>query len=218
MWGDFPDKLAAATGCRLLVWSRAGYGASEPYELPRTPRYLHHEAEEALPALLAAFGIERPVLIGHSDGGSIALLFAAAFPEALLGVAVLAPHEFVEEVTLAGVRTAGETWATTTWPQRLARHHADASRVFRDWHDIWLDPEFRDWNIKGCLPLIRCPVLALQGEDDPYGTSQQVAVIGERVPGARVQLLPDCGHTPHRDQEAAVLAALVAFITHLTAS
>jgi pimeloyl-ACP methyl ester carboxylesterase len=218
MWGDFPAKLANATGCRLLVWSRAGYGASEPDEVPRTPRYLHREAEEALPTLLATFGIERPVLIGHSDGGSIALLFAAAFQEAPLGVAVLAPHEFVEDVTLAGVRAAGEIWATTTWPERLARHHADAPRVFREWHDIWLAPEFRDWNIEECLSRIRCPVLALQGEDDAYGTVRQVAVIAERVPGARVLILPDCGHAPHRNQEAAVLSALVDFTQHLTST
>ncbi len=218
MWGGFPERLAAATGCRLLVWSRAGHGGSAAYAEPRTPRYLHREAEEALPALLTAFGIQRPVLIGHSDGGSIALLFAAAFPEVPLGVAVLAPHEFVEEVTLTGVHAAGETWATTAWPQRLARHHADAPRVFRDWYNIWLAPEFRAWNIESCLSLIRCPVLALQGEDDEYGTARQVTAIGERVPGARIQLLPACGHAPHRDQEAAVLAALVAFIDHLTAS
>ena len=216
MWGAFPGRLAAATGCRVLVWSRAGHGASEPYPEPRTSSYLHREAEEALPALLAAFDLERPVLIGHSDGGSIALLFAAALPDVPLGVAVLAPHAFVEEVTLAGVRAAGETWATSDWPRRLARHHADASRVFCDWHDTWLSPGFRTWNIEACLPLIRCPVLALQGEEDEYGTPRQVTVIGERVPGARVLLLPACGHAPHRDQEAAVLAALVDFINHLT--
>jgi len=215
MWRDFPEKLAAVTGCRVIAGSRAGYGGSDPYPDPRTPRYMHREAEEALPALLAALDIKRPVLIGHSDGGSIALLFAAAFPAVPLGVAVMAPHEFVEEETLAGIRTAREAWVTTDWPRKLARYHTDAPRVFREWNDTWLSPAFRDWNIEACLRDIRCPVLALQGEDDEYATMRQVEVIAGQVPGARLLKLPHCGHAPFKDQEAQVLAALTDFVDGL---
>jgi len=215
MWRRFPEQLAATTGCRLIVWSRAGYGGSEPYGEPRTPHYMHHEAEAALPALLAGLGIERPVLIGHSDGGTIALLFAAAFPEVPLGVAVLAPHEFIEEETLAGIRSARVAWSTTDWPQKLARHHADAARVFRDWSETWLSQELRQWNIVDRLATIRCPVLAIQGVADEYATLRQIEVIAEQVPGARMLALPGCGHAPHQEQEAIVLAALTEFIEPL---
>lgn len=218
MWRSFPQHLAAATGCRVVAGSRAGYGASDPPPEPRTPRYMHREAEEALPAFLAALGIARPVLIGHSDGGSIALLFAAAFPEVPLGIAVMAPHEFIEAETLAGLRAAREAWATTDWPRKLARHHADAPRVFREWNDTWLSPAFRDWNIEACLRDIRCPVLAIQGEDDEYATLRQVEVIAGKVPGARLLKLPRCGHAPFKDQEAQVLAALVEFVNGLPAA
>lgn len=216
MWRHLPEKLAAATGCRLIVWSRAGYGGSEAYPDARTPRYMHREAEEALPALLAALQIERPVLIGHSDGGSIALIFAGAFPAVPLGVAVMAPHEFVEEETLAGIRLARTAWETTDLPKKLARyHHAQTERVFMDWNDCWLSPPFRDWNIEDYLPKIRCPVLAIQGEGDEYATMRQIEVIAEQVPGTALLKLPNCGHSPHKDQEALVLQALAAFVGKL---
>ena len=218
MWRDFPQKLAAATGCRTVVFSRAGYGHSEAYAEPRTPRYMHHEGEVMLPAFLDALGIERPVLVGHSDGGSIALIFAGAFPQRPLGVAVMAPHEFVEEITLAGIRAARKFWANSDWPQKLARYHHDAPRVFSDWNDTWLSPAFRDWNIEACLPRIACPMLALQGEDDEYATMRQIEVIGEVVPGTEVLKLPACGHSPQRDQEAAVLSALAAFVSRCSGS
>ncbi|UCV29836.1 alpha/beta fold hydrolase [Ferribacterium limneticum] len=218
MWRHFPEKLAAATGCRLIVWSRAGYGGSEPYPEPRTPRYMHREGEEMLPALLAALNIERPILIGHSDGGSIALIFAGAFPEVPLGVAVMAPHEFVEAETLAGIRVARQVWDDTDWPHKLARYHRDAPRVFSDWNDCWLSPPFRDWNIEEYLPKIRCPVLAIQGEDDEYATMRQIEVIAEQVPGTELLKLPKCGHSPQRDQEALVLDALAAFVSRASGS
>jgi len=218
MWRHFPEKLAAATGCRVVVWSRAGYGGSEPYPEARTPRYMHREGEEMLPAFLAALGIERPILVGHSDGGSIALIFAGAFPEVPRGVAVMAPHEFVEEVTLAGIREARTAWATTDLPKKLARyHHERTPQVFADWNDIWLSPAFRDWNIEPCLPRIQCPVLAIQGEDDEYATMRQIEVIAEQVPGTELLKLAACGHSPHRDQEAAVLTALAGFIRKIVA-
>ena len=218
MWRDFPAKLAAATGCRVIVWSRAGYGGSQPYPEAREIGYMHREAEESLPGLLAALNIERPVLIGHSDGGSIALIFAGAFPDVPLGIAVLAPHEFVEEITLAGIRSARSVWESTDWPKKLGRYHLDAPRVFREWNDTWLSLPFRDWNIEQYLPRIRRPVLAIQGEDDEYATMRQIEVIAERVPGTQLLKLPDCGHTPQRDQEAVVLAALVEFVNRASGS
>ena len=212
MWRDFPAKLATVTGCRVVVWSRPGYGGSQPYPEERKKGYMHREAEESLPALIAALHIERPLLVGHSDGGSIALIFAGVFPEVPLGIAVLAPHEFVEEVTLAGIRAARSIWESTDWPTKLGRYHQDAARVFAEWNDTWLSPLFRDWNIEQYLPKIRCPVLAIQGEDDEYATMRQIEVIAEQVPGTELLKLPNCGHTPQRDQEAAVLAALLAFV------
>ena len=216
MWRDFPAKLAAASGCRVVVWSRPGYGASQAYPEPRSLRYMHREAEESLPALLAALQIVRPILIGHSDGGSIALIFAGAFPAVPLGIAVMAPHEFVEDITLAGIRSARAVWETTDWPKKLGRYHHDAPRVFSDWNDTWLSPPFRDWNIEEYLPKIRCPVLAMQGEDDEYATMRQIDAIAEQVPGTQRIKLPNCGHTPQRDQEAAVLAALVDFVKRVS--
>ncbi len=215
LWRDFPQQLAAATGCRTVVWSRPGYGGSAAYSEARTPRYMHREAEDILPDFLAALEIEKPVLIGHSDGGSIALIFAGTFPQVPLGIVVMAPHEFVEAETLAGIRQAREVWHTTDWPQKLARYHQDAPRVFSDWNDTWLSPEFRDWNIEEYLRTISCPVLAMQGEDDEYATMRQIEVIGERVAGAGLLRLPRCGHSPHRDQGAAVLEAITAFVNCL---
>jgi len=216
MWRDFPGRLAEATGCRVIVWSRAGYGGSQAYGEARTRRYMHREGEEALPALLAALQIERPVLIGHSDGGSIALIFAGSFPEVPRGIAVLAPHEFVEEVTLDGIRAARTAWETTDLPKKMARYHQNQTQqVFFDWNDTWLSPAFRDWNIESYLPKIRCPVLAIQGEDDEYATMRQIDLIAEQVPGTECLKLAHCGHTPQRDQEAAVLAALAAFVEKL---
>lgn len=218
MWRHFPEKLAEATACRVVVWSRAGYGGSEPNPAPLSPDYMHREGEDALPALLAALGIARPLLIGHSDGASIALIFAGAFPEVPLGVAVMAPHEFVEEETLAGIRAAREIWSATDWPKKLARYHQDAPRVFGEWNDAWLAPAFRDWNIEAYLAKICCPVLAIQGEDDEYATMRQIEVIAERVPGTQLLKLPQCGHSPQRDQEAAVLDALAAFVRRASGS
>ena len=218
MWRDFPAKLAAMTGCRVIVWSRPGYGGSQPYPEAREIGYMHREAEESLPALLDGLNIERPVLIGHSDGGSIALIFAGAFPEVPLGIAVLAPHEFVEEITLLGIRSARSVWESTDWPKKLGRYHLDAPRVFREWNDTWLSPPFRDWNIEPYLPKIRCPVLAIQGEDDEYATMRQIEVIAEQVPGTQLLKLSNCGHTPQRDQEAVVLAALSEFVNRASGS
>ncbi len=213
MWRDFPKQLAAATGCRTIVYSRPGYGASDPHPAVRQPDYMHREAQQILPALLAAMAVERPLLVGHSDGGSIALIFAGSFPEQPVGVVVMAPHEFVEAETLAGIRAARDIWRDSDWPQKLARYHRDAPRVFADWNDCWLSPAFRDWNIEAFLPAIRCPVLAIQGEDDEYATMRQIEAIAEQVPETRLLKLARCGHTPQRDQTAAVLAAIADFVS-----
>ena len=215
MWRHFPERVAATTGCRVIAWSRAGYGHSQPYSEPRAPRYMHREALEALPALLAELGIERPLLFGHSDGASIALIFAGAFPEVPAGVIAMAPHAFVEEETLAGISAAKAAWTATDLPHKLARHHADAPRVFAEWNETWLAPAFRDWSIEEYLPAIRCPVLAIQGEDDEYATMRQIDIIAEQVPDTMLLKLAKCGHSPHRDQPALVLWAADNFVRRI---
>jgi pimeloyl-ACP methyl ester carboxylesterase len=212
MWRHFPERLASVTGCRVIAWSRAGYGHSQPCSEPRTAHYMHREALADLPALLAELQIERPLLFGHSDGASIALIFAGAFPEMPLGVIAMAPHAFVEEETLAGILAAKAAWTATDLPLKLARHHADAPHVFAEWQETWLAPAFRDWNIEEYLPKIRCPVLAIQGEDDEYATMRQIDVIAEQVPDTMLLKLSHCGHSPHRDQPALVLWAADTFV------
>ncbi len=212
LWGRFPDRLAEATGCRVVAGSRAGYGGSQPYAAARTPRYLHREALEALPAFTGALGLHRPILVGHSEGGSIALLHAAAFPERVLAVAVMAPHAFVQEEALAGIRKAVTAWGNTDLPARLARHHADAPRVFHDWSGTWLSPAFHPWSIEAEVAAIRCPLLVIQGEEDEYASLRHLERIAQLNPATRLLPLPACGHAPHKDQPAAVLAALQAFV------
>jgi pimeloyl-ACP methyl ester carboxylesterase len=218
MWRDFPARLCEAAGARGLVYSRPGYGRSTP-RAPHerwTPRFMHRQAHEVLPALLEAVGIdaqrEPPWLFGHSDGGSIALLHAAAFPDALRGAIVLAPHILVEDISVASIRQARETYLGTDLKQRLARHHADPDSAFWGWNDIWLDPAFRNWSIEAEIEAIRCPVLAIQGVDDEYGTLEQVRGIARRVPQTQVLELAACGHSPHRDQPQAVIEATTRFL------
>lgn len=212
-WRDFPARLVAATGCPALVYSRPGYGTSAPATQPRGPDYLEREGETVLPALLAARHIRQPLLIGHSDGASIALIYGSAFPDRLVGAAVLAPHLWVEEAALAGIRQAGRLWRETDWPARLARHHGDPERVFREWHDTWLSPAFRGWDIRGRLGTFRAPLLAIQGEGDEYATPEQVRALPRLVSGpVRVAEIPRCGHTPFRDQPEQVLALLTDFV------
>lgn len=218
MWRDFPARLCEATGTRGLVYSRPGYGRSTPRPPGErwTPRFMHDQATEVLPALLHALGIsaqrERPWLFGHSDGGSIALLYAAAFPEAVRGAIVLAPHILVEDISVESIRQAREAYLQTDLKQRLARHHEEPDSAFWGWNDIWLDPAFRHWSIEQEIAAIRCPVLAIQGVDDEYGTLEQIRGIARRVPGSRLLELPSCGHSPHRDQPQAVIDAARAFL------
>ena len=217
LWRDFPQRIAEATGCRTLVYARYGYGRSDVLEAPRTPDYMHVEALDVLPQVLAALDIERPVLVGHSDGGSIALIHAGADRWPCAGVVVLAPHLFVEEMSVRGIEETVTVFETTDLPQKLARHHADARRTFYGWADIWRHADFRGWNIEDCLPGLRCPVLAIQGEDDEYATMAHIDRIAERAVNAEVDLrkLADCRHSPQRDQADAVAQALIGFVRRL---
>jgi pimeloyl-ACP methyl ester carboxylesterase len=217
MWRDFPRKAAAAAGCAAVVYSRYGYGQSEALRGPHGTDYMHREALEALPELLAKLGIREPVLVGHSDGGSIALIHAAAHPE-VQGVVAMAPHVFVEDLSVRSIAEARTAFETTDLAQKLGRYHSDAAKTFRGWNDIWLHPEFRAWNIEECLPRIRCPVLAIQGFDDEYGTMAQLDAIAKQT-GGPVELLrlADCRHSPHRDQPGVVIEALSRFVDRLDA-
>jgi pimeloyl-ACP methyl ester carboxylesterase len=215
-WRDFPAQVAAATGCRALLYNRYGYGNSDVLAEPGvTVRFMHDEALVALPELLAKLTIDSPVLVGHSDGASIALIYAGA-GHAVRGLALMAPHVFVEEVGIRSIERARQQFETTDLPQRLGRYHRDARRTFYLWNDAWLDPQFRHWNIEEYLPSVSAPVLAIQGVDDEYGTMAQLKSIRERVKGScEVLELADCGHSPHRDRPEAVLEALARFIRAL---
>jgi pimeloyl-ACP methyl ester carboxylesterase len=213
LWRDFPDAVRAGLGGPpTLVYSRRGHGHSDGAELPRPVTYMHHEADVVLPAVLARFGLDRPVLVGHSDGGSIALLHAGAGRPAA-ALVLIAPHVFVEDVTVAAIEAAGEAYRATDLPERLARHHADADATFRGWNDVWLDPEFRSWNIEDRLAGVTCPVLLVQSEADPYGTTAQLDAIRAGVRGpTRQVLVPGASHAPHLDAADAVVAAVVDFL------
>lgn len=212
-WRDFPLQVVEATGCRALLYSRYGYGQSDVLAEPRVDlRFMHREALEVLPALLEALRIERPVLVGHSDGASIALIHAGA-GHAVRALAVMAPHVFVEPICVESIRKAADAFATTELAQRLGKYHRDPAKTFHLWADAWLDPEFMRWNIEQYLTGIGCPVMAIQGEDDAYGTMAQLERIrrGVRGPCELVQLA-SCGHTPFRDQPQATLEALTRFV------
>lgn len=211
LWKDFPDRLAAATGCGALLYSRRGYGGSSSVTPPRPIDYLHHEADSVLPAVLDAFGLTDVVLVGHSDGASIALLAVAGdlAPRVRLAIAE-APHVLVEDITIAGIQAARETYRNGGFRERLKRLHGDnADGAFRGWNDTWLTPAFRHWNIEDRLPRIRTPLLVIQGVDDEYATAAQYESIATRSGGpVSVLRLDECGHTPHRDQADRVLAAM----------
>lgn len=217
-WRDFPARLAAATGCGALVYSRAGYGRSETVPLPRPLRFMHDEALVVLPDVLRAAGVRDAVLVGHSDGASIALVHAGGAPSVpLRGLVLEAPHVFCEELTVRSIAAAGLRYREGALRAALERHHgSNVDVAFWGWNRAWLDPGFRAWNIEGYLPAIDAPVLLVQGEDDAYGTPRQLDAIAAGCQG-RVErvLLAGCGHAPHRDQPERVLMEMAAFIRGL---
>ena len=220
MWRDFPARVAQASGCRTLVYSRYGYGQSDQLAAPFTTDYMHREAQQVLPELLRSLAVKNPVLVGHSDGGSIALIHAgtAGIGKELAGIVVMAPHCFVEDVSISSIAAAKTTALNTDLLQKLAKYHRDAARTFWGWNNIWLHADFRAWNIEEYLPTIRCPILAIQGEDDEYGSFAQLdAIHSQAVNAPLVDLLKlaDCRHSAHKDQPQAVIRAMVDFIDNL---
>jgi pimeloyl-ACP methyl ester carboxylesterase len=213
LWRDFPDKVSRRLGARALVYSRFGYGQSDGLQGSRAPNFMHDEALDVLPRLLDQLGIQQPLLVGHSDGASIALIHAAASRRPVRGVAVMAPHVFVEPVCVESIARLRETYlATPDLKARLSKYHSHIDDAFLGWADAWLLPAFRAWSIEDLLGGITQPVLAIQGRDDEYGTLEQLDRIERGVQGRVTRLeLDRCGHAPHRDQEAAVIDAIVAF-------
>ena len=217
MWRDFPGRLAHATNCDAIVYSRYSYGNSAPLAAPHGVRYMHDEALVALPELLDNWRVERPLLVGHSDGASIALIHAGGSGRAVAGLVLMAPHVLVEDISVASIAAAKLAYDTTGLRAKLAPYHADADSAFRGWNDIWLHPDFRAWNIEEYLPRITCPVLAIQGADDEYGTLDQLARIGNGVADAELVELSDCRHSPHRDQPDAMIELVTRFVDRVTA-
>jgi pimeloyl-ACP methyl ester carboxylesterase len=206
MWRDFPRTIADRLGCRVLVYARHGYGQSGPVSAPRQVRYMHDEALIILPELLEQLGIERPILFGHSDGGSIALIHASRHPAR--GVIALAPHVFVEDLSVANIAAAKVAFEAGDLRKRLARYHADVDGAFQGWNDVWLSPDFRSWNIESLLPDIDCPILVIQGQDDEYGTVEQMTRIETQAADVQLEHLAQCGHAPHRDRPDEVLRSV----------
>jgi pimeloyl-ACP methyl ester carboxylesterase len=217
LWRDFPDKVAARLGARALIYSRFGYGRSDGLAGPRSTRFMHEEALDVLPVLLDRLGVDRPLLIGHSDGASIALIHAAASGRPVIGVVAIAPHVRVETVTVQSISRIRDTYRTTDLRSRLAKYHARVDDAFLGWADTWLRPEFAAWSIEDMVGDIAAPMLLVQGRDDEYGTLDQLARIAGRARAPVSQMVLDgCGHAPHRDQEQAVLNAVVEFARTLS--
>ncbi|MGE0297319.1 alpha/beta fold hydrolase [Pseudonocardia sp.] len=212
LWRGFHHRIAAATGRRAVAFSRLGHGWSDPPSAPRGPGFMESEATDVVPALCAALGLERPILVGHSDGASIALLHAAAYD--LPGLVVLAPHTFVEEAGLREIEATRGAYADGL-RERIARHHRDPDVVFRNWNDVWLHPAFRTWDIRPRLAGITCPVLAVQGTADPYGTVAHVESVREHARGPVEVVLLDCGHSPHLERPEETDAAVARFLSSL---
>lgn len=216
LWRDFPALLAERTGCAAVVYSRYGNGFSDVLHEPRSTRYMHDEALVTLPALLAALALDDVVLFGHSDGASIAIVFAAEHPDAVRGTILEAPHLFVEDLSVRSIAAIRHEYAQGSLRERMRRYHAGVDRTFYGWNDIWLAPEFRDWNIEEYAARMQPPALAIQGAGDEYGTLAQVEAIARLSRGAVDRLtLAGCGHAPHRDRTAFVLETAAAWITAL---
>jgi pimeloyl-ACP methyl ester carboxylesterase len=216
-WRDFPEALVRATGLPAMLYDRLGHGESAPFGAPRPPHYLEEEARDTLPRLLEACGIPQPLLLGHSDGATLALLFAAEFPRTPRAVIAEAAHVFLEELTLAGIRHAAEAFREGRLRKGLLPFHGSkVDALFRAWSETWLAPSHRDWDITPCLSAIQAPVLMIQGEEDPYGSTAQIQAVLSRVSGpSEGWLLPGCGHAPHHQAREAVLARVAHFIRAL---
>lgn len=211
-WRDFPDRIAKASGRPAIVYARYGHGQSDVLQQPHGVDFMHREALEVLPELLRQLGIDRPILVGHSDGASIALIYAGS-GHPLRCLVAMAPHVFVEDISIAGITAAKQAFETTDLPQKLARHHRDAGKTFYGWNDVWLAPAFRGWNIESFLPAITCPLLAIQGQEDEYGSMAQVDAIARQAGGpVDVLKLEQCGHSPHKDQAEKVAQAVAEFV------
>jgi len=217
LWGDFPDKLQAATGAGVFVYSRAGYGASTPVTLPRPLDYMHIEALEVLPKLLDAIGFRRGLLLGHSDGASIAAIYAGAHQDHRVeGVAMLAPHFIVEDISVTSIAEIKQAYETTALKSKLSRWHRDVDNAFYGWNGAWLDPEFRSWDISEYLTYIRVPLAIVQGGNDQYGTIRQIEIAQEECYcPVDVTMIPSAGHSPHREAPEATLDAISEFATHV---
>ncbi|MEK9671919.1 MAG: alpha/beta hydrolase [Rhodospirillaceae bacterium] len=216
LWRDVPDRLAAMTRLPAFVYSRAGYGRSDPVDLPRPTHFHEIEAWDVLPEVLDAAGIERAVMIGHSDGGTIALM-AAERDRRVRAVVTMAGHVMNEDVTRRGIADFTKTWATTDIRAKLERHHgANVDIAYRAWSETWLHDDFRDWNVEAGLPAVTCPVLIVQGENDAYGTMAQVEAIRAGVSGpSQVLIIPGCGHIPHFEAPDALFSRINQFIAEL---
>jgi pimeloyl-ACP methyl ester carboxylesterase len=209
-WRDFPEALQQATSRRVIAYSRFGHGSSDPPPAPRTPAFFHEEAYDVLPEVLRQLDVEEPILVGHSDGASIALVYAGARP--VRGLVLLAPHVVVEDVTLAASRETRDRFEAGGLRERLARHHDDPDTAFSGWCDVWLDPAFRGWTLEPDAERVDCPVLLIQGADDPYGTLAQLDRIEARVQGPVFRKVVPGGHSPHRDAPEEVLREVVRFL------
>ena len=217
LWGDFPDKLAAATGAGVFVYSRAGYGKSSPGKLPRAVTFMDEEAREVLPRVLAAIGFQRGILFGHSDGASIAAIYGGSVQDhRVRGLVLMAPHFFTEDAGIAEIQRAREAFESGVLREKLARWHADPDCAFYSWNGPWLDPAFRKWDITDVLGYIRVPVLVVQGADDQYGTIKQVeAVQAECFCPVETAVLPGVRHSPHRDAPALTIETTAGFVNRL---
>jgi pimeloyl-ACP methyl ester carboxylesterase len=214
LWRDVPERLAAVTGCGVFAYSRFGYGQSDKVPLPRPMTYMHDEALQVLPLVLDAAGITRAILIGHSDGGSIAAIYAGAMPDQrIAGIVLIAAHFYVEDLNVESIARIRTEYDTGDLRPRLARYHVNVDVAFRGWNDAWLDPRFRAFDITEYLPGIGVPVLALQGEEDPYGTKAQLEILERQVRSPlETRLIPGARHAPHLEAKDATLAAIAAFV------
>jgi pimeloyl-ACP methyl ester carboxylesterase len=217
LWGSFADDIAAATGAGVFVYSRAGYGKSSPGKMPRTTAFLNEEACEVLPRVLDAIGFRRGLLLGHSDGASIAAIYAGSIQDhRVRGLVLIAPHFFTEEKGLAEIRRAGKSFATGALRERLAPWHTDVECAFRSWNEPWLHPDFEAWDITEALGYIRVPILVVQGEDDQYGTLRQVEIVNEQCYcPVETAIFPGVRHVPQREAPELTLSTISSFVNRL---